>query len=68
MTRKDYVKLADVMAKQRRRVNAISEPSLRCSHETFLESMLADLCETLRFDNPRLDESRFIKHIVKHSK
>ena len=56
MTRKDYIKIADVFKYAYDEAEDINERSI-------LDTMLAEMMHTLKADNSRFDKTRFVDYI-----
>lgn len=58
MTKKDYIKLADMLYMRRKGVEHATAGELRFYHEA-IQDVEDDLVDILKRDNSRFDESKF---------
>jgi len=56
MTRKDYIKIADVFKDAYNKAEHINQKDI-------LDIMLAEMMHTLKADNSRFDKTRFVDYI-----
>lgn len=59
MTKKDYVHIAEVL----RRAKYQAENPLDNRALSTIESIASDMCEMLKYDNPRFDYKKFYNEI-----
>jgi len=59
VTRRDYVKIAEVLRKARSRQYGTGGVRDQACADEALDEVTARLCEMLKLDNPRFDRGRF---------